>query len=182
MPTPQEKRRIRLSNDYGQMVRLRGSIISWEPLQGTAPYIEKYRITVNVRTIIGVSDDRPTYRDRSVIDLTLPPDYPENSSPYAAMQTKPKPFHPNWYPDGHWCYGEGRPDMEGLGEFVIRMVKTLQFDAMITGENSPADRIANDFYKRKKSSGLFPCDRTVLPSPTGVIASIGTSNRIFRIN
>lgn len=165
MPSPQEIRKIRLGNDYKQMQRIQGSIISWHPLKGTVPYIEEYEITINVRTIEGIgTNGKPKYRNSSKVILTLPADYPR-VAPKVVMQTRPKPFHPNWFPGMNWCYGTWFPS-EALGDYVIRMVKTLQFDKDITNENSPADVEANEWYKRNINSGLFPCDRQVLPDPS----------------
>ena len=166
MPTPQDIRRIRLGNDYKQMQRLQGDVISWRALKGEAPYIEEYEITANVCTIEGIgADGNPKYRNSSTVILTLPADYPR-VAPKVVMQTRPKPFHPNWFPQMSWCYGTWFPS-EALGDHVIRMVKTLQFDPDITNENSPADTDANAWYMRNLNSGLFPCDRKILPDPSG---------------
>lgn len=165
MATPQEIRRIRLANDYKQMCNIKGSVISWVATKGIAPYIEEYKITINVRTIIGVGSGVPQYRDSSTVLVTLPPDYPRKP-PKTVMVSSPQPFHPNWYTTKNWCFGSWSMS-EALGDHVIRMVKTLQFDPDITNEYSPANREANSWYKSKKNnSGLFPCDRTKLPDPS----------------
>ena len=78
------------------MCNIRGKIISWEAVSGTAPYVEEYRLTVNVRTIIGVGNASPVYRSSSVIKVVLPPDYPYKA-PKITMISDPQPFHPNWY-------------------------------------------------------------------------------------
>lgn len=81
------------------------------------------------------------------------------------MRTSPPPYHPNWYANGNWCHGTWTAS-ESLGHYVIRMIRTLQFDLDITNPNSPANREARDWFVSKKSSGLFPCDRSILPDPT----------------
>lgn len=164
MATPQEIRKIRLANDYKQMCNIQGNVISWTALRGMAPYIEEYNITVNVRTIIGVTNGTPQYRNSSVVKITLPPDYPIRA-PKATMVSVPQPFHPNWFTTKNWCYGTWSMS-EALGDYVIRMVKTLQFDTDITNENSPANGDANSWYISNKYSGLFPCDHTRLPDPS----------------
>lgn len=164
MATPQEIRRIRLANDYKQMCNIKSDIISWVATKGTTPYIEEYRITVNIRTIIGVIDGKPIYRNSSMVLVTLPPDYPLKP-PKTVMISSPQPFHPNWYTSKNWCFGTWIMS-EALGDHVIRMLKTLQFDPDITNEYSPANDKANSWYKSKKNSGLFPCDRTRLPDPS----------------
>lgn len=179
MPTPQEIRNIRLANDYKQMCNIKGNVISWVPTKGTAPYVEEYRITVNVRTIIGVENHSPKYRYSSVVLITLPPDYPRGK-PQTKMVSSPQPFHPNWWPDQRWCEGAWFMS-EALGDYVIRMVKTLQFDPDITNEHSPANAEARDWYVSNKYLEIFPCDRTKLPDPSTPNSGNSTGNSSFVI-
>jgi len=167
MPTPQEIRQDRLKNDYAQMCNIRGDIIQWEAIRGTPPFVEEYHLTVNVRTIIG---NGPNYTNKIYLRLQLPGNYPI-SPPIISILRGPTPFHPNWYVDGHWCYGQWFVN-EGLGEHVIRMVKTLQYDPNITNESSAANGAAARWYLQKRGSNLFPCDKQSLPDPT---AAKGTS-------
>jgi len=161
MATPQEIRLIRLKNDHSEMVNLRGNIIQWKPIKGDPPYIEAYELTVKVKTII---NSMPSYRDEHIISLELSEAYP-NSPPLINMKTTPPPYHPNWYSNGNWCYGSWDVS-ESLGNHVIRMIRTLQFDLDITNPESAANSDAKDWFVRKKTSNLFPCDSTNLPDPT----------------
>ena len=160
--TPQEQRKRRCRSDYKEMCNIRGPIIDWEVLRGTAPYVDAYRLTVNVRSIISPS---PDYRDRHVIDLEIPPDYPFVSAPTATMVSDPVVFHPNWWPKKNWCYGTWDAS-EGLGHYVIRMIRTLQYDLLITNEKSAANQAANEWYMNHRYEGFFPCDNQLLPDPT----------------
>ena len=162
--TPQDIRKIRLQSDYREMCNIRGPLIDWEVVRGTPPNVENYRLTVNVRSIVGPG---PDYRDRHVIDLELPPDYPlsPGSAPVASMVTDPVVFHPNWWPHKLWCYGVWEL-WEGLGHYVLRMIRTLQYDPDITNEHSAANHEAADWYVAHKDDGLFPCDRQLLPDPS----------------
>lgn len=164
MATPQEVRRIRLASDYKQMCNIRGNIISWVPIKGEPPYVEAYRVTIKVRTIIGRNGNQVQYRDSSVVTVTLPAGYPQEK-PKIIMESDPQPFHPNWYAHKLWCGGDWFVS-EALGDHVIRMVKTLQYDLDITNERSAANTDARDWYVANKRSGLFPCDRQKLPDPT----------------
>lgn len=161
----QDLRRIRLKNDYQQMCNIQGRVISWKPLKGAPPYVEQYEVTINVRTIVGVGNGGPIYRDQSVVILTLPPGYPKQP-PKSVMVSLPRPFHPNWYSTsgiwdcGLWSFSEA------LGEHVVRLVKTLQFDLDYINENSPSNMEASSWYEANKDSGLFPCDRTKLLNPS----------------
>lgn len=161
MATPQEIRNIRLKNDFQEMKNIRGSIINWEILKGVQPHVEEYKLTVNVRCIIGPT---PTYRSKHEIKLVIPDDYPIKAAPIATMLTKPYPYHPNWFESGRWCYGTWNI-AEGLGHYVIRMVRTLLYDVEITNERSPANGAANDWFKRNRNNGLFPSDKLRLPDP-----------------
>jgi ubiquitin-protein ligase len=160
MPTSQEIRNIRLKNDYREMCNIRGQIITWRAVEGTPPYVEAYLLRVNVRSIIGKG---PDYRDHHDIYIELPANYPA-APPKAEMVSDPVVFHPNWWTDKRWCYGTWDIS-EGLGHYVIRMIRTLQFDPAITNEDSPANIAAKDWYLSNRRLGIFPCDLQVLPDP-----------------
>lgn len=159
--TPQEIRNIRLKSDYKEMCNIRGPIISWQVIRGTPPYVEAYRLTVNIRGIVGPG---PDYRDQHVIDVDIPGGYPA-TPPIATMFSDPVVFHPNWWRQKNWCYGTW-DFAEGLGHYVIRMIRTLQYDPIITNEHSAANRTANDWYQQHQDDGMFPCDRQSLPDPS----------------
>jgi len=159
--TPQEIRNLRLKNDYSQMVNIRGNIISWKAIRGTPPYVEEYELTVNVKGVIG---EGPRYRESHNINVVIPSNYP-NAAPDIHMTSAPFVYHPNWYSGGKWCFGTWFMS-EGLGEHIVRMVRTIQYDLDITNENSPANGDANQWFLSNKNRRLFPCDNKVLPDPT----------------
>jgi ubiquitin-protein ligase len=161
MATLQEQRRARLKNDHNEMSSIRGSTIEWEPLRGSPPFLEAYKLDIEVRTIIGPG---PRYRDEHEVKVVLPPNYPA-SAPQTQMTTRPQPFHPNWYQSGRWCCGRWNAS-ESLGRHIIRMIRTLQFAPEITDPRSPANSEAGRWYRKHKSKGLFPCDTQSLPDPT----------------
>ena len=125
--TPQEIRNLRLKNDYSQMVNIRGNIISWKAIRGTPPYVEEYELTVNVKGVIG---EGPRYRETHNINVVIPSNYP-NAAPDIHMTSKPFVYHPNWYTGGKWCFGTWFMS-EGLGEHIVRMVRTIQYDLDIS--------------------------------------------------
>ncbi len=177
--TPQEQHALRLKNDHAEMCNLRGDVISWRALRGNLPFVEEYELTVNVRTVIG---DGPNYRDTQLIRIRLPENYP-SGPPQMTMISTPFPFHPNWYPNGTWCYGTWTE--ESLGHHVIRMIRTLQYDPEITFPESAANGAARDWYRRNLSKGLFPCDRKILPDPThkrGIFQIKTSGSRTFNIH
>lgn len=163
MASKKEVRKQRLQSDYKEMCRLSCDAIKWAATSGEPPHVDSYRLTLKVRTII---DPKPKYRTEHIVDLTIPAGYPFNATPLASMKTSPPPFHPNWYKDARWC--PGYPMMsESLGQFVVRLFKTLQFDREITNPDSAANQDAKNWYLKNFSSEMFPCDTTQLKDPTG---------------
>jgi ubiquitin-protein ligase len=178
MASASETRRIRIANDYASMQNISRDWLQWRAVTGAAPYVEAYDLTLKVRTIIG---PEPSYRSDHFVKIVIPANYPTGPDrPQAWMVTSPPPFHPNWFPTGKWCSGE--PVQESLGEFVIRLIQTLQYNVYITNEKSPANPVANTWYLQKRNSGLFPCDRTPLPDPsTRQPSTSGREKARFRI-
>lgn len=176
--TPIEMRRLRLGNDYREMLNIQGPIIHWKPVRGTVPLVEAYELMIRVRTIIAPG---PDYRNEHRVLVELPGGYPVQGAPHVQMLTSPPPFHPNWFTNGSWCYGTWVVS-EGLGSYVIRMIQTLQFNREITNEHSAANAAARDWYVRHKNSSLFPCDHQQLPDPTHTKRfEIRSERKTFRI-
>jgi ubiquitin-protein ligase len=159
--SPQQIRRERLESDYEEMCNIRGTLVQWVAEGGAPPHVERYRLTVRVRTIIGPA---PTYRDVHELQLALPPSYP-NGPPEITMLTRPQPFHVNWFASGKWCFGSW-DKVEPLARHVLRMIRTLQFDSAITNVASPANQEAGAWYSANLRRGLFPTDGQELPDPT----------------
>ena len=188
--TPQEQRKLRLKNDYQEMVNIRGDIVQWRPIKGAAPFVEEYELQINFKTIVGVGAHGPQYRDEHTINLQIGSNYPREA-PVATMLTSPSPYHPNWYINGKWCHGSWIIS-EALGHFVIRLIRTLNFDLEITHPGSPANSSAKDWFNSKKRSGLFPLSNTMLPDPTkkveeqkktfNIKSSPGGNSNRFKIN
>ena len=160
---PAEQRRIRLKNDYQTMVNIKRPWLDWKTVRGIAPHVEEYELAVKVRTIVGPA---PDYANDHIMSVVLPPTYPL-SPPQIRYLGKNRPFHPNWYRDGRWCFGEWLI-YESLGQHVKRMLQTLQYDGQITNPASAANVDARDWYvaRLRSNPGLFPCDRTDLPDPS----------------
>lgn len=164
--TPQEQRRLRLKNDYLEICNMVGDILQFEVLHGVPPYVEEYKLIVNIRTIISPT---PTYRDKHEIIVTLPPAYPR-AFPYNRMITLPTPYHPNW--GSGMCPGASRHDIyqgdnlqESLCDHVLRILRTLQFDPDVTDWHRGAS-VVDKFFVSCMEKGLVPCDTQTLPDPT----------------
>lgn len=162
MATPQEQRKIRLKNDFAEMKNIKGNIVTWVGKRGSEPYIEEYELTIKIRSIVSSA---PSYHNSFKMKVVLPDTYPFSAAPQISMLSTPYPFHPNWFTSGRWCYGTWIMS-ESLGHHIVRMIRTLQYDADITNEHSPANSDAKEWYISKRNDGLFPCDNTVLPDPT----------------
>jgi ubiquitin-protein ligase len=155
-------RQRRLLNEYSELMKINGSVIGIEPL-GSSPY-EKYRITFNVRTIIS---PLPAFRDKTVCILTIPPDYPTARPKIAvADESKPPPWHPNWYGGGTWCEGSWTKE-ESLVNYIYRCAKTIQFSSDFTDarHDAAANKDAIEFWnKNNGKSGIIPSDTKRLPT------------------
>lgn len=160
MSTPQEIRNARLKHDHEEMCNIRGPIVQWRAIKGTPPYVEAYELTVSIRSIIS---PKPDYRDQHVIRIEIPSDYPK-TKPLTTMVSSPGVFHPNWYSNKTWCPGPW-DFKEGLGDHVIRMLQTLQYDPDVTNPDSRASLPAGEWYVANRDRNLFPCDRQTLPDP-----------------
>lgn len=152
--------KIRIKNDYDEMCRLKASpMIDWVATKGTAPYVEEYLVTINVRTY-----KAPNVPINQVkVRIKLDPAYP-NVAPVTKMEGT-LVFHPNWFSDGRYCCGF-YDRTESLGPYVNRMIQTLQYDHAVTNPNSPANLEAKSWYVTNKSNRrLFPSDTQRLPNP-----------------
>lgn len=151
MPDPRELRNKRLENEHKELMRINGELIKIEPI-GNAPH-EKYKITFNIRTIIGHA---PKYSNKTICTLTLPPGYPFAApSVYAA---KPYPCHPNWFSEGRWCYGSWNAE-EPLVNFILRCARTLQHDPAISGRSTEGQRF---WEENKRKHEMILSDTQVL--------------------
>lgn len=155
-------RQRRLENEYKELMSISGSIIYIEPL-GNAPY-EKYRVTFNLRTVIGLA---PIYREKTVCLLTIPSGYPEIAPKIAVEEgSMPPPWHPNWYRGGTWCFGYWARE-ESLVNYIYRCAKTIQFDAEFTDAkyDAAANKEAVAFWNANKDKrGIIPSDTKKLPT------------------
>lgn len=151
-----ELHRTRIKNDYNEMVNLsRSPMVSWVATKGTAPYVEEYLITINVRTYSAPGSTM----NQCKVRISLPPQYPQ-VAPNTIMEGK-LVYHPNWYTTGRWCCGKYKMT-ESLGNYVIRLIQTLQFDPIVTNPKDYANKEAAQWYLA--NSGLFPSDKQPLPS------------------
>jgi ubiquitin-protein ligase len=154
-------RDIRLQNEYTELMGISGGVVLLEPI-GDAPY-DRYRVTFDLRTVIG---PEPTFRERTVCLLTIPPGYPE-IAPKIAVETSsmPQPWHPNWYKSGTWCFGHWSRD-ESLVNYLYRCAGTIQFRPEVTDPRpeAAANKDAVAFWIANQGRrGVIPADEKSLP-------------------
>lgn len=130
------------------------SIISWTATKGTEPYVEEYLLTINVRTY----DSPDTVINQCIVKIILPLQYP-NVAPLVTMEN-PVIFHPNWWTNGRWSSGCYNPT-ESLGNFVKRMVKSIQFNSEHVAPYDSCNKAATKWYL--ENIHLFPSDTQELP-------------------
>ncbi len=150
-------RASRIANDYKEMIKLLESPnITWELIKGDSPYVEEYLITLKIHTY----KSKDEIMDSCKIRITLPDQYPK-IAPIATM-LEPRIFHPNWYPSGRYDCGRFMPT-ESLGCFVIRMIRTIQFEDEVINPHSSSNTEAAKWYLENQDNGIFPTDNIDLP-------------------
>lgn len=158
--TIREAFRTRQASDYYELMSMRGSVLDVVPISGKPPYVEEYELTIKVRSIVG---PEPTYRSVHKVHLSWPMGHPLCNSPKAVMISKPYTFHPNWFKNGAWSYGSGDICAQGIRNFVVHLIQSLQFDENLIDLGSVSNLDAAIWYSEHKNiPGMFPCDTTKL--------------------
>jgi ubiquitin-protein ligase len=169
-------RRRRLVNDYQDMLRIRGSVISFEAFNPPAP--ERYVIDFRLRSIMSLRGGQPVYSPQGHshrIQLELPSRYPAVLTNESVQFLTAPIFHPNIFTSGKVCIGGFRPS-ESLARFILRLAKMIQFDPAYINEDSPANVDAKNWYVHNRR--LFPVDRSKLPDPDHSDQSHPTPKRL----
>ncbi|MBQ3264293.1 MAG: hypothetical protein IJH07_00810 [Ruminococcus sp.] len=161
-----QSRNDRLAADYRDMLKLQERpYLSWIAVKGEPPCAEEYLLTVRIRTYaLSVISGKYTVGviDRCTIRITLWDSYP-NVAPQIRMLGFPPVFHPGWYSKGVYCPCEPWRPETTLMEYVMRMLRTLQYDPALIDAQSPANYKALDWYLKNRDNPVwFPSDRTAL--------------------
>jgi ubiquitin-protein ligase len=94
---------------------------------------------------------------RWTIRIELPSEYP-TAAPKSSVD--PIVYHPNVWTHGAICMGNNWSSGEFLDLYVLRILKTLTFDPLLTNVDSPANREAAEWYRNKKhDTRSFPSDQ-----------------------
>ena len=150
--------KLRIANEYKLMCGIANNpVFSWVAIKGNAPYIEEYLLVVNVKTYSSPS----TLINQCIVRITLPEEYPKQE-PIVIMDP-PVIFHPNWWENGRWSCGTHKMT-ESLGQFIKRMIRSIQFDPLVIDPHSSSNREAAQWYLNNKH--LFPSDNKNVSIPT----------------
>ena len=161
-----QSRNERLAADYRGMLAIQDRpYLSWIATKGELPYAEEYLLTVRVRTYVFSQKGRACTVGairQCTIRLTLWDSYP-HMAPHVKMLSIPPVFHPDWFSKGAYCPPVPWREEDSLKDYVIRMIRTLQYDPSLIETASPANYKALDWYmKNRDNTALFPCDTTPL--------------------
>lgn len=76
-------------------------------------------------------------------------------------------LHPNVFSSGRICLGTKWLPTEGLDLLIKRIVRIITFDETILNGESPANRVALDWYRVavRNNPGAFPTEKLVLKEP-----------------
>lgn len=118
-----ELRKIRIANDYKAMCELDNCpFLQWTPVKGEPPYVEKYLLTLSIKSFINPD----TISEHHIIRISLPLEYPR-SAPRIIME-KPVIYHPHWNESGRWDFGRFNPT-DSLTYFIGRMIQDIQYNS-----------------------------------------------------
>ncbi len=107
-------RDARLQSEYEAMLRFRSDVLKWQTI-GNADPPDRYRLTYNLRSIIGFNaQGQPTYHRGFTVEVRFPPDYPVGK-PTVIVASEPRPFHPNIFGNGHFCLEGNQHWIAGVG-------------------------------------------------------------------
>ena len=119
------------------------------------------QVDLELRYAVARSDRYPADVTRQTrLRIALPARYPFQS-PTATVLTPI--WHPNVFPAGVICLGTRWIASEGLDLFVQRLARLLTFDSLLVNTQSPANRVAADWYSRtlRQRPDAFPSDHPV---------------------
>lgn len=94
-------------------------------------------------------------QEESVVEIDLPETYPFPPGP--SVNFKTPIWHPNVFQSGKWCFGEWKIN-ENLELFVIRLMKAIALDPVITNPHSAANSAAASWFvlHQRLHPELFP--------------------------
>jgi len=134
-----QPRQKRLLNDNKSMERLRDQSNGMLNFSVDQSY-QKYKVTISgIEALVGYSSFEK--KQQHVFTIELQPEYP-TKSPLVMFENTI--FHPNWRQDGLFCYGRDWTNNTSLREFVIDIVRMMQYE--IVNNDSPWNLPAKNWY------------------------------------
>jgi len=123
------------------------------------------QVDLELRYAIARSERYPVDVTRQTrLRIALPARYPFQA-PTATVLTPI--WHPNVFPAGVICLGTRWLASEGLDLFVQRLARLLTFDSLLVNTQSPANRVAADWYAcaLRQQPDAFPSDHPHFGEP-----------------
>ncbi len=112
------------------------------------PSHHEYTVHLNgIESLVCTTNGQYKLADKHIFKMILLPAYPD-VAPTVDFKLSGPIFHPNFWDDGPLCYGNKWSRNTTLSEFVIDIVKMMQYE--IVNIDSPANKNANSWYKKNK--------------------------------
>jgi ubiquitin-protein ligase len=147
------------------MKKFRSQVMTWTTAgQNNPPDV--YRITYNLRSIIGFINGQPQYYTGFTVEIRFPPDYPR-SKPDIQLVSTPHPFHPNIWVQGRFCIEGGQHWIPGIGvplDSLCQMLgEVIAYQTYNLRSPANADQIMAQWIKTNATR--LPVDPTPIRLP-----------------
>lgn len=158
----------RLQAEYTAMRKFRSQVVTWEKVGNMSPP-DTYIFTYNLKSVVGFKNGTPKFHQGFKVRVNFPTDYPRGK-PEVRLISKPYPFHPNIWEDGHFCLEGTQHWIPGIGvplDWICQMVgEMIAFQEVYLG--SPANgngKLKNWVTSTLKFRSQSKVDNPVDPSP-----------------
>lgn len=144
-----DPQRVILINEFKSMESLRDQsqgMLSFTVDDSLTDYTIYLR---GIETLVGANEGSCTRQSNHELKMKLSPQYPKIPPKVEIKDKEHTIFHPNWGSHGVLCYGRKYDSNASLSDFVIDIVKLMQYE--IVNEEDHANENATKFYLRNKS-------------------------------
>ena len=166
-----DPRQTVLTNELKNMEMLRDQSLGLLDFE-VDPSHHEYTVHLNgIESLVCTTNGQYKLSDKHKFKMTLLPAYPDVAP--AVNFLSGAVFHPNWWKDGPLCYGSKWSRNTTLSEFVIDIVKMMQYE--IVNPGSPANSDANSWYAKNKDQIPKIIGKIQFPPPIDDIEIEGLS-------
>ncbi len=133
-----------LANELENMKMLRDQSMGLLDFE-VDPSHHVYTVHLNgIESLVCINNNQYQLENKHTFRIELLPAYPE-VAPVVKFEPPGVIFHPNWWKNGVLCYGDKWSPNTTLNEFVIDIVKMMQYE--IVNQGSPANNYAKLWYE-----------------------------------